>query len=123
MVDQSNKQQRFDAAFEQIAVIIRKEQHNDASLIRMISGMALANPAFAADFGAHVANILDLQEQEVDYTDVVIEAYRTSLFISSETGFFGGDPDKAEEFVHALVTMAGSATAETSLVAATRLLH
>ena len=100
---------RINAAFAQIAAIIRKEKHNDASIFRMISTMIVPNPSFAFSFSSNVSEILDSITTEVDYTEIVVEAYRRSLFRPNRAGingsFFCDDPDAAEEFARAIVAM------------------
>jgi hypothetical protein len=98
---------RFDAAFHEFAQIIRQEEHNDASIFRMISEMIPYQPMVATAFAANVARLLDEEQGEVDYVQVVIEAWGLTLFSSEQdrdAGYpfvdaFQGDPAKAEELV------------------------
>jgi len=99
--------QRFAAAFAKIAAIIRTETHNDASIIRTIVAMVPVNAVFGYTFGSAVADVLDEQTGEIDYTEVVVEAYRRTLFDLTTIqryglDYFGGDPQKAEEFARAM---------------------
>ncbi len=102
-----SNQQRFDAAFAQIAAVIRKENHNDASILRMVADMMASDVEFAHGFARHVADVLDEHTESVNYTDIVVEAFRRALFDETttnkyQTNYFGGDPAKAESFVQTM---------------------
>ena len=103
-------EQRFAAAFAKIAAIIRTETHNDVTIIRMIVEMIPINATFAVALGRAIADVLHEQTEAVDYTEVVVEAYRLVLFDLGaieqyDVDYFGGEPDRAEEFAHAMEFM------------------
>lgn len=93
---------RLRAAFQQIAAVLREETHNDASLFRTISTLAQSNPVLASVLAGNIASILDNAHGDVIYTDVLIEAYRISLFerVEGEMFYdaFDGNVNDAEQF-------------------------
>lgn len=95
-------QTRINAAFAQIAEVLEHEEHNDASLFGMISGLIPHNAVLATVLASNIAVILDGTGEEVNYTDVLVEAYRISLFERIEGAqfydAFEGDPAEAEQF-------------------------
>ncbi len=103
----AQNQKRFDAAFEQFAAIMRKETHNDASLFRMISGMAEYNPLFAGTFSGHLADTLDECTGEVEYTTAAIEAWKRTLLPAPRTthDYFEGKVKDFEEFIAAVISV------------------
>lgn len=105
-----SKQARMDAAFNEIAEIIRKEIHNDATIFSMIAQMIPHSPGFAATFAQNVAVVLNGCDDAVDYTEVVVSAYKRTLFPDHPCAvgvvdFFEGDPQRAEEFVSSLAAL------------------
>lgn len=113
---------RINAAFDRIAAIIRREKHNDASVIRMIMSMLGTNFEFAQAFGACVADTLDKHEAEVDYTEIVIEAYRAALFTYDGCPF-KDDPQSAEAFAETMEWMASNQSAINCIISAPRMLQ
>lgn len=100
-------QARFDAAFQQIAGVMRKETHNDASLMHVIADTIPHNPSFACALAGNIAKVLDGHTDAVDYTEVLVEAFRRTVFPKGAEGadtcdWFDGDPAKAEEFARAI---------------------
>lgn len=107
---------RFHAAFQQIAAILEQEEHNDASLFRVISGLVPHNPLLAVVISNNIANILDQHTDGADlsYTQVLTDAYRVSLFERTD-GFdfydaFENKPEEAEQFAINFKTLSGSET-------------
>lgn len=102
MDTQVTDQTRIAAAFAQIAEVIRAETHNDATIFRMIAEMTMAAPGFTAAFSFNVANVLDEATGEIDYTEVVVEAYRRTLFSKEHAEKYGythcSDVASAEQF-------------------------
>ncbi len=98
---------RINAVFDEIAAHIRREEHNDASIIRMIADIIPHNASFASFFASNVAAILDGHTESVDYVEVVVEAYRRTLIpVPGSMDFtldvFGNDPERAEGFLHSM---------------------
>jgi hypothetical protein len=103
---------RFDAAFQQIAEVMRKETHNDASIFRVVADSIPHNPHFACSLAFNVAVVLDGHADGVDYTDVLVEAFRRTVFPVGAEGehtedYFDGDPAKAEELARSITLHAG----------------
>jgi hypothetical protein len=100
----SPAQRRINAAFAQIAESLRKETHTDASLFGMIAHIIPTQPEFAAALCENIGRVMADAEDEIDYVEVNVEAWRRTLFSpQAEHGgptidLFGGDPAKAEEF-------------------------
>ena len=121
---------RFAAAFAQIAAIIRKETHNDASLFRMLADIVPHNATFAYALGMHIADVLDGHQQggDVAYTEVLVEAYRRTLFdplAAAKHGpdYFDGDPERAEDFARTVRTYAYLDARDSTLQNAIKHLH
>lgn len=111
------KASRFKAAFTEIAAILEQEEHNDASLFRMIAGVAQQNAELAVVLADNIAAILDQHTDgaDISYTSVLISAYQLSLFKRTE-GFsfydaFEGDPAEAERFAINFKLIAGTPAA------------
>jgi hypothetical protein len=101
---------RLAAAFAQMAQLIRKETHNDASIFAMLAQIIPVNPTFAYSLAQHIADVLNEHHEAVDYNEVLVEAYRRALFDPLHaqkhgSDYFEGDPARAEEFVHAMHTI------------------
>lgn len=127
MTTPTDNQQRIDAAFQQIAEIIRRETHDDASIFRLIAEAIRINPPFAAALSRGIAQVMDDIHQEIDYTEVLVKALRYTLFVPYAEYAHGldivcGDPDNAENFAKALDGM-GHIDIEHISNAAASLLH
>ncbi len=102
-------QARVDAASAEIAAIIKAEEHNDASIFRVIGEFIKFNPTFAHRVSHAVADLLDATKGEINYSYILAEAYCHTLF--GEGGPFSTHPESAESFAKSFTALSGSGMA------------
>lgn len=107
---QTSDRTKIDAAFRQIADVIRTETHNDVTLFRVVAESIQVNPDYARVLSTNISDVLDDAPGEVEYHDVLIEAYRRTLFARPEEtcmkyDMWQGDGDKALTYANTVVAL------------------
>ncbi len=102
-------QARVDAASAEIAAIIKAEEHNDASIFRVIGELVKFHPEFAHRVSHAVADLLDATKGEINYSYILAEAYCHTLF--GPGGPFEHRPESAETFAQSFSALNGSGMA------------
>lgn len=113
---QRTEQDKIAAAFQQIASIIRTETHNDATLFNVVAQSIQSHPAFAFVLATNIAEVLDNAAGDVQYHEVLVEAYRRTLFAKdgddcAKFDMFAGDGDAALEFARVVCRLNGTTIA------------
>ena len=102
----SRTQQEIDRIFAHMEQAIRLHDYDPADLFYMIADLTPVNPTLAVAIGKHAHDFIKSEEcdENTEWTDIVVEAYRRALFDEEAsplygTGYFIGRPDLMTKFV------------------------
>lgn len=105
----SHKQAQYDEIFGMMERAIRLNEYGPDDLLQMVGGLVLTGPVLAQAISMHAADFIRDSQDEVTWTDIVVEAYRRALFDSEKsplygTGYFVGNLDAMRAFVTDYIT-------------------
>lgn len=105
----SYKQAQYDEIFGMMERAIRLNEYGPDDLLQMVGGLVLTGPVLAQAISMHAADFIRDAQDEVTWTDIVVEAYRRALFDIEKsqlygTGYFLGKPDAMKLFVADYIT-------------------
>lgn len=87
------KQQEIDEIFQHMEAAIRLNTYESHDFLFMVADLIPNNPTLAAALGKHAAEFIESPEcpDTVEWTDIVVEAYRRALFDTVYSAKYGTD--------------------------------
>lgn len=91
--------------FSDLEKFIRSNAWSDADLLEIIGSFAGKYPTVAQAFAYHARDIIHQHHaEEIEYTEIVVQAYYRTFFSPEHAGLYGTDymvhhPEKLEELV------------------------
>lgn len=105
----SSEQAEFDEIFSTMEEAIRLNKYNSDDLLQMVGDLIMSSPVLAHAITMHAADFIKEVDEDVTWTDIVVEAYRRALFDIEKsaqygTGYFVNNIDAMRAFVVAYIT-------------------